>query len=323
MTAGWIALLLAWTLFALVNTATASAAWAAWPVLWRHLARRSATARAGLILLWRVTPLAASVAVAVATTCAFVLHEPRGMTEPVGVALRALAVIGGGLALAGAVRLAGSLIASEWLALQWTRTGAAVEWPGAGGPAWVIDADFPIVAVVGIRRPRLVVARSVMQGCTPNELAAIAAHEQGHRIAADNVKRLCLQSVIDVLSATRRGREAAARWQEAAEEAADDHAASRDVRAVDLASALVTVGRLAAGRRAIGPLPASVLYRGGAIERRVQRLLAGGAAAGTPPSRRGGRTLGIGLATVAAGLIMAGAGRAIYHGAEWLVRSLP
>ena len=134
---------------------------------------------------------------------------------------------------------------------------------GISAPALVVDSDFPVVTVVGLRRPRLVIARSVLESCSDEELRAILAHEQGHIDRHDNLRRLLLSIAPDVLNWLPVSAKMFAAWRDAAEEAADDDAArtGADGR-LRLASALVKVARLA---------PAAGVHDADARERAVSR----------------------------------------------------
>ena len=72
--------------------------------------------------------------------------------------------------------------------------------PGATIPAFAVATPFPIVAVVGLFRPRLVIARSVLESCTPDELATIVAHEQAHVAHHDNLARALFLLAPDVVA---------------------------------------------------------------------------------------------------------------------------
>jgi hypothetical protein len=157
-----------------------------------------------------------------------------------------------------------------------------VHLPGLGIPAFAIDAAFPVVAVVGILRPRLFVARSVLDTCSADQIDAILAHEGRHVRAHDNLRRAMLAIVPDFVALMPFADRLHTAWHDAAEEAADDAAGLRgDAGRVSLAEALVRVARLGATGRDAGPLPASALYRGEALERRIRRLL------GPPPAPDG------------------------------------
>jgi Zn-dependent protease with chaperone function len=322
MTPAWIVAVVGGAAFALTNAGVALLAWATWPCVRRAFAARPAAVRARVAFVWRVSPAVHAAVLTTIVVAAFLAHEPAGRVEPVGMLLPLCAAVGAGLACLAVFRAATTLVLSEWLAYSLTRAGGAVELPGAGVRAWPVDSDFPIVAVVGAHRPRLIVARTVVDRCTPGELAAIAAHERGHLEARDNLRRWCLQGACDVLSWTRRSREMAAVWQEAAEDAADDYATVVGARALDLASALVTVARLAHGQR-LTPMPAIAFYRGDGVERRVRRLLAAGDSAPAAGPRRASRRVGAGTALLAACLFLAMASRDLHQVAEWIVTNMP
>ena len=152
------------------------------------------------------------------------------------------------------------------------------------------------------------------------------AHERAHVAARDNLKRLWLQCGVDGVVWTRRGAVMEGAWQEAAEDAADDRATLAGSRAVDLASALVTVARMAAPGRRMPMWPvAACFYRGDGLERRVHRVLR--APHRVSRGRRGGVAGGAGggAAAVWAGGAAGAppAGHALYVAAEWLVQTLP
>jgi Zn-dependent protease with chaperone function len=137
----------------------------------------------------------------------------------------------------------------------------------------VVDESFPLVSVVGWFRPHLVVARSVLSCCDRDELAAILAHEAGHSERRDPWVRLLFRACPDFLSLTPWADRMERAWTEAAEQDADERAArTGPTRAMDLASALVKVARLAGAGRS--PAAAAMaLYRGDGISTRVVRLL--------------------------------------------------
>jgi beta-lactamase regulating signal transducer with metallopeptidase domain len=116
------------------------------------------------------------------------------------------------------------------------------------------------------------VARCVLDTMPSDELQMILRHERAHATRWDNLPRMLLTSMPDPLMFSAIGGAIARSWQESAEEAADDLASGRrsDDRRL-LASAIVRVARMAAGRPA-PDLPALTLI-GDSIERRVRRLL--------------------------------------------------
>jgi beta-lactamase regulating signal transducer with metallopeptidase domain len=145
----------------------------------------------------------------------------------------------------------------------------------------VIEEPLPVVTVVGVVRPRLYIARPVLEGCSPAELAAIVSHETAHVEHRDNLKRLVLRSLPDWIGLTPWAARTEQMWSEATEDAADDRAAGQ-ASAPDLAAALLKVARLAAPTGSC-ITPASALYHGGDLARRIERLLRPGRARATTP----------------------------------------
>jgi Zn-dependent protease with chaperone function len=142
-------------------------------------------------------------------------------------------------------------------------------------PALALDLPFPLVAVLGIARPRLFISRAVLGACSSTEIRAIVEHERAHVLRRDNAVRLLMDAAPDLLGLTRLPQALAAAWHQAVEHRADDAATRR----LDLASALVKVARMATSSPAMA-LPASALYRGEGddlIGARVRRLVAPGA----------------------------------------------
>jgi beta-lactamase regulating signal transducer with metallopeptidase domain len=129
------------------------------------------------------------------------------------------------------------------------------------------------VSLVGWFHPKLVVARAVLENCDREELAAILAHEAGHHSRRDPWVRLLLRACPDLLSMTPWADRLERAWSDAAEQDADECAArSGPRRAIDLASALIKVARLAGAGRPPS-IPVSALYRGEGVAARVSRLL--------------------------------------------------
>lgn len=267
------------TLFGVVALATfalaVSAVSAAVPLIWRW--RRpadSASARAWTTLSLRALPTASAVAAAAFAAAAFARFEPRGREESAGIVMLILALSGLALLAGALVRLLRIHLRTRRVLRGWMASASPILLPGAPIPAFAVDAEFPIVAVVGIFRPRLILARSVIERCSAEELDAVLAHERGHLLRRDNARRALLQSLPDVLAWLPIARQIDRAWHEATEEAADDLAVetSASMR-VHLASALVRVARLAHLSAPVTDLPASALYRGEPLEYRIRRLL--------------------------------------------------
>jgi hypothetical protein len=264
-------------------------------LVWRaaraDLRRLAAHARADSVFLVRVFPAAAaSVVVLGVFLPAFQRFEPRESGEVVAPSLVLLAVLSAGLLARAAARGWQASRDTRRVVREWLADARPVRLPGMGVRAYAIQAEFPVVSVVGVIRPRVFVSEGVLSECTAEELSAIVRHERRHLAAGDNLKRLLLR----VCPMPPVGRDLDRQWQEASEEAADDYVASASVpAALTLATALMRVARMAP-RGGVAALPAASLCEGGAIERRVRRLLGG--------SPRG--ATGTGWLVVARGLVL-------------------
>jgi hypothetical protein len=200
---------------------------------------------------------------------AFLLHEPAQADERPGVVASALAAFGLLLLGATAARAVRTYRATRRLVAEWRQDAQPIALPGQPVPAFVIASAFPVVAVVGVWRPRLFIARRVLQALTPDELSAVLAHEAWHVRAGDNVKRwlmACAPAIGFRPLAAHLERE----WEEAMEIEADRGAGG----ALELASALVKTARLAPAGADLR-IPAAAFHGGGSIARRIDRLVRG------------------------------------------------
>jgi Zn-dependent protease with chaperone function len=240
----------------------------------------SAAARARTWFVIRLMPFALALFATVQGVVSFALFEPRGEVESFGFTLFGLALVATALWIAGVVRWISAVRTTDRTLRKWLATAEPVTLPGCSLPAYAVSSPFPIVAVVGLIRPVLVIARQVVAACAPDELEAIVAHEERHVARHDNLRRAILLCLPDPLAVLPAGRRLATYWHDAiedvADEAADDIGPTGKVR---LAAALVRVARLAPPDAEGVLLPASALYRGEDISRRVKRLLA-------PPAAR-------------------------------------
>jgi Zn-dependent protease with chaperone function len=163
----------------------------------------------------------------------------------VGAKLALIAALSAAGVLLALWRVARTWLATRRLARDWTRHAARVEVEGVGLPAYKLRHRFPVIAVIGVVRPRLFIAEQVFDALTDGELAAAVGHERGHVEARDNLKRALLQAGQDALLLAPLGRSLLRAWQRESEVAADEFAASEGPRAaVDLAAAIVKISRL-------------------------------------------------------------------------------
>lgn len=242
---------------------------------WRHRAAPAAPVdRASFLIRLRLLPLVASLAWSVLAMSSFFLFESRS-DEPTGVVLPVLAILGAALLLSAIVRLAVTLARHRRIVRGWLESATSITLTGVRIPAMRVESEFPIVAVVGVFRPKLVIARAVLDACSADELDAILDHECRHITRGDNLRRTLLIALPDPLGWLRVGREIDLAWHDATEEVADEAPGHErgDSGRVALASALIRVAKLVPAGHAVAEIPASALYRGEPLERRVRRLL--------------------------------------------------
>lgn len=261
-----------------INALASLALTAGASLLRRPLRAHSARARAQIFFALRVGPaVLALLTVALFLVPSYVGYEPYGTTETVSKKLAVLAILsalGVTFALSRALR---SWFATRRLLQQWLSGAAGIEIPGLNIPTFRIENSFPIIAVVGVFNPRLFIAESVLRTLSPEELSAAIAHEGGHLQARDNLKRSILRVCRDALMIVPCGRSLERAWAEAAESAADEHAARQSAEsALNLASALVKIARMVpVGAHAAVPVAAFLVgveeTRG--VKARVRRLL--------------------------------------------------
>ena len=250
-------------------------------LLWRLAGKRAlhwpASMRASTLFTLRVLPVIASLAVLLFLILpAYIRHEPHPTPEVVSykLALIALASAAGiGLAV---FRGLASWRATALLTADWLSHARPISLEGVNIPCYEIQHHFPVIALVGTFRPRLFIARKILDELQPDELNSAIHHEIGHLKARDNLKRGFMRVCRDVLLIIPSGRTLDRHWSAASETAADEHAAlhGRNV-ALDLASALVKIARMIpAGARPA--MPSGVFMVGeepAGIKARVSRLV--------------------------------------------------
>jgi Zn-dependent protease with chaperone function len=202
------------------------------PLLRRPLQGRSARTRAQILFGLRISPpVLALLSVSLFLVPSYVGYEPYSTPEIVSKKLALLAIFSGlgvTLSLWRAVR---SWFATRKLLHQWLAGAERIEISGTDIPTFRIANSFPIIAVVGAFRPNLFIAESVLETLTQEELNAAIAHEGGHLQAHDNLKRSILRACRDALMIVPCGRSLDSAWAEAAESAADEHAAQQSAEA--------------------------------------------------------------------------------------------
>jgi hypothetical protein len=296
----------------------------AWSRNVARLAALPAITRARLILAGRLGPAIVGALGCGVTLTAFLRHEPGAMIETPGWPLfvaAAFALILAGMSVA-------LLIVRSWRTSRFfraaERAARPVTLPGVTLPAWQVETAFPLVALAGVWRPRLLIARRVLEQLPDDELQVVLQHELAHARQRDNVARWLVAGLPDALGLAEPWLGLERAWHDAAEDAADDLATRNDPPArARLASALVRVARMA-GRQPHQAIPLLAFHKGESIERRVRRLIGAPVARSPVPAR---------LAVFAAIAVLAAAFGlwanvnlvllAVHRATEWLVNARP
>jgi Zn-dependent protease with chaperone function len=261
-----------------INAVASLAAAGIWRLIERPMRRCSARTRAEVLFAMRVGPPAVAViSVAALLIPSYISYEPYSTDEFVSKKLGALAIlsaIGVALALWRGLR---SWLATRSLLRKWVNTATPIHVSEIEVPTFRIPHSFPIIAVVGMFRPRLFIAENVLQTLSEEEMIAAIAHECGHLAARDNLRRMLIRACRDMLAIVPCGRSIDRAWSENAEVAADEHAADRgSAVALNLASALIEIARMVpAGAKPSMPAGAFILGdEAHGVMGRVNRLLA-------------------------------------------------
>lgn len=271
-----LAICLALAVFLALNALGSSAAAASWPFIRRRAGRMSARARARILFGLRVLPPAFALAfVAALLIPAYLLYEPYPAPDAVGLPLLALAALSASCFARAAYRLTASCLATKRLTAAWLRRAEPIGVEGVGIRAYRLGNTTPVLAVVGTLRPRLFVASQVLDSLSAEELAVALAHERGHLLARDTLKRALLNLCRELLPFVGAGRALDRAWAEEAERAADEYAAcGGGAGALDLAAALIKIARLMpAGSGRVVPAGAFLLEGADeGVAGRVRRL---------------------------------------------------
>lgn len=261
-----------------INAVASLAVAGLWRLIERPMRRCSAHTRAEGLFAMRVGPPAlAVISVAAFLAPSYLIYEPSSTNESVSKKLCALAIIsaiGVTLALWRGFR---SWLATRSLLKKWLDDATPIHLSEIDVPSFRIPHSFPIIAVVGMFRPRLFIAERVIESLSQEEMVAAIAHEYGHLAARDNLRRTLIGACRDMLAIVPCGRSIDRAWSENAEAAADEYAADRgSAVALNLASALIEIARMVpAGVRPSMPAGAFILGdETHSVMGRVNRLLA-------------------------------------------------
>ncbi len=264
-----------------VNALASGLATAVWRFASRFTKNWSAATRARFIFILRTFPAtAALLAVAIFLIPSYLAFEPRQTGETVSVKLGLLALFSvTGIVLA-VWRGVATWLATKKLTDDWLTNAEIVRLENLPLAAYRIKHQFPVVAVIGVLRPKLFVANQVFDSLSTEELTAVVAHETAHVASRDNLKRWLMRICRDVLVIIPPARLLDNDWADAIELAADEKATSYKIgsTALDLAQAIIVIARLVpAGTKPTMPAGASLIggevENGDALTRRVGRLV--------------------------------------------------
>jgi Zn-dependent protease with chaperone function len=262
--------------FLIINLTVSVVASLAWRAMSGLFEGATLGTRARLIFGLRVLPIVvASIAVFAFIVPGYLLHERENSGEIVSNELALLGIVSLVSILIAICRVIRSGLATRRLMREWFRSSSKVEITGIDVPIYQIEHEFPVLAVVGIWKPRIFVAEKVLTSLGESEFRAAIAHEYGHLVGRDNLKTTVLAFCRDLLFLPiARGLDKA--WVQNAEALADEFAATTSGRvALDLASALVKITRIVpASPKPLLPAGAYIVsHREVDVAERVRRLL--------------------------------------------------
>jgi len=287
-----------------------------WPHLVRGASSLSPHRAASRWFQLRILPLVASSVFTLAFTLpSFLLLEPRATDEEIGAIPLLLGICGLMLISAGFIRAFTAQRDTARALALWLR-GARPIASAVPVPVYQVDSSAPSLTVAGFCTSRVLVSESAIAVLSGREFETALRHELAHVASRDNFKKLLFRLT------TFPGMYALeCAWSDAAEMSADDAAVSNLTDALDLASALIKLSRLA-------PVQASAVFATALLENssaslrlRIQRLYSWTsepASAASRPSRLLLPSLLAGLLGLAVSYSSALA--AMHAATEWLVR---
>jgi Zn-dependent protease with chaperone function len=293
--------------------------WSGLPSALRCAERMSARRATRFLFALRSFP-AALATLLVLAVCApsYLWLEPRDTQERVGLAFVGLALLAAAawsVSIARAVRAFG---ASARFTRECERSGSVIKLHGVKSQVIVVEGDAPLLAMAGLFRRRIVMARGVLHAFSADQLKAALDHERAHGASRDNLKRFLLLLAPDVFPFSRRFAGLDRAWSRFSEWAADDDAIGLDAgRALPLAEALVRFAKLGVAPR-LSALLTSLVPADQDLSARVARLLRADQNPPRPTARLLPFVMG-GAAVLTAGLF---AGVALHPTALYVVHEL-
>jgi hypothetical protein len=264
---------LSFAVFLVVHTALGSVVVLLAPAAVRAADRIRPRLAARLLLGLRLLPAATAIFVVAVFCIPSYLWLEQSAAEEVGWTCLAAALVAAAMCGGSALGAMGALMRSTNYARNCRRVADMHRFEGEALPVWVVKGTAPLMALAGVLRPHLVVSGAVVTALSPEQLAAALRHEDAHRRARDNFKRLLLAASPGLLPRVHAFGALEREWARMSEWAADDESVQGDpLRSLSLADALVRVARLGSPARTTA-LEVSFCGDGSDLVCRVNRLL--------------------------------------------------
>lgn len=245
-------------------------------VITRWTRHRHPGTQANILFAVRVLPagLAALLAFGFALP-GFILFEPRPSNDYIGTLQIAVATAGGLFFVSMVSRIARAMWANLQVTRYWKNRSTRVQISGIDAPTYAVNGIPSLFVVIGLLRPCVFVGKEIIQQFSAEEMAAAAAHEMAHVRSRDNLKQL-LMEVSRPPAWLRPLGLPDDKWIDASELAADYSTLAAGNKPLQLASALLKVGKLRnsfAAHFAVGAhlVPAHCSPR---LETRITQLIA-------------------------------------------------
>ena len=269
-------------------TTSALAALVAWWMLRRVVGGWRPATRAQFCFALRVAPIVLALAgLGVLIIPAWLAYEPIRTSEGIGWPLVATAILTTGCVATAVINLVRSMLATQRTLTAWRHGATPVRIEGIDSEVFRIDHWFPLLATVGIQRPRIFIAAQVLAALETREVRAAIQHELAHQHRRDNLKTAVMRFCRDLLPIASGLRSIDHAFAAAAEQAADEESVTQQSSSIDLASALVKIGRLVPYGATINmAATAFIVDGGGDLAARIRRLSSADTMIAVPTSSR-------------------------------------
>jgi beta-lactamase regulating signal transducer with metallopeptidase domain len=192
----------------------------------------------------------------------------------VGWPLLGLAILGAIAIIVMSVRAANIIRSTRLVAASWRQHSKKLLLENIDVPVYCLNGTGSVLAVLGFLRPRIFVARQVIDTLTPAELIAAVEHERAHVTSLDNLKQLVFK-VTRIPAWLRISGGVDSAWTNASEIAADEAALASGTSVLDLSAALIKVAALGSHAVVGETVAASHLVpvgHGSSLQARVEHL---------------------------------------------------